>query len=196
MTGPVAAVVAVALSLAGCLPEHEPPPTPTAAATAEALDPIEALAVAAEHTGPGYDRGHWEHRSGHLCDTPGTDPYTAAPYTPDQCDVDHIVSAREAWESGGWQWTPEQQRQFGRWQPNLTPSLDCVNRSKGAGDTAEWAGTVRTGPCSGLTTTPEGLCWWAATTTTTKTAWGLTADPAEHNTLTQTLQTCPPPPTP
>ena len=60
---------------------------------------------------------------------------------------------REAWESGGWQWPPDRRRQFGRWEANLTPTRDCVNRSKGASDPAEWAGTVKTGTCQGLAAT-------------------------------------------
>ena len=139
--------------------------------------------MAAEYTEAGYSRGDWEHRSGHLCDAAGTDPYTAAPFTLDTCDVDHIVSAKEAFESGGWQWSVERRREFGRDPRNLTPSRDCVNRSKGAGDIAEWSGRVGSGACAGLTMTPAGRCFFAQRTTAVKAKWGLTADPAEADTL-------------
>ncbi len=119
----------------------------------------------------GLDRADFPHRAAELCDEPGIDPYTGKRFTPDTCDVDHVVAAKEAWESGAWAWPAERRKAFGADRANLAATLDCVNRSKGDGDIAEWSGTVASGPCAGLAITPRGRCWWAAAVLV-KAKWG------------------------
>ena len=72
---------------------------------------------------------------------------------------------------------------FGADRANPAATLDCANRSKADGDTAEWSGTVASGPCDELAITPRGRCWWAAATALVKTTWGLTADPEKNTAL-------------
>ncbi len=93
--------------------------------------------------------------------------------------MDHIVSAAEAWESGASQWTEAKRREFGADRRNLTAARDCVNRSKGASDLAEWSGTIATGPCAGTALTADGRRFLAARTLEVKLAWDLDMDPAE-----------------
>lgn len=144
-----------------------------------ALILLTACEIAPESDRTGFDRAHFHHHADDLCDQSGTDPYTGLPYTPDTCDVDHIVSAAEAWESGAHAWTEKQRQTFGRDLRNLAPSRDCVNRSKQDHDIAEWSGTVKTGPCAGTILTDEGRYWWALRTVEVKTAYNLDMDLAE-----------------
>lgn len=198
--GAVAAAVAVcAVIAAACLPVDplplDPTPDPTAlpdptAPGSGALGGVGRLAVAAEVAAAGYDRGDFAHRSRHLCAAGGVDPYTALAYSPGDCDVDHVVSAREAWESGAWEWGAGRRADFGADPANLTPSKSCVNRSKGAGDAAEWPGRVVSGQCAGAALTDAGRCWWASVTVAVKLRWSLSVDPAERDALTAVLAAC------
>ena len=158
MQFPVVALAAV-FALAGCLPQ------------------------APESDAPGLVRADFAHRAAELCDEPGIDPYTGKRFTPDTCDVDHVVAAKEAWESGAWAWPAQRRKAFGADRANLAATLDCVNRSKADGGIAEWSGTVASGPCDGLAITPRGRCWWAAATVLAKTTWGLTANPEKNTAL-------------
>ena len=185
-----------------------PTPTSTAVATASpippapesdyqlgaptVLDVLNGLAVEPEFDGPGYERDEFEHDRGYLCDEPGADPYTGAVFDPASCDVDHIVAAKEAYESGAWSWDVSRRRAFGNDGDNLIATRDCVNRSKGADDMAEWSRRIGSGACEGLTTTPQGDCFLAVTIVIVKSSYSLSVDTAEKNALIQALQDCPP----
>lgn len=160
-----------------------------------AADALAALTVAPEHTGGGYDERHYEHASSRLCETEGLDPYTELSFEPDTCEVDHIVAAREAHESGGHAWTVEQRRRFGRDAANLVASRDCVIRSKGSHDVGNWD-RVTSGSCAGARLTTAGACWWATFTVEVKRAWRLTVDAAEAAALSAALDGCKPAPDP
>ena len=138
----------------------------------------------------GYDRGDYEHDRRYLCDTPGVDPYTGLRFDPPTCDVDHIIAAKEAHESGGYGWDRSTRRGFGNDALNLVASRDCVNRSKGSRDPAEWSG-VGSGTCGGTALTDAGRCFWAARTIAVKYRYDLTVDTAERAALQASLADCP-----
>ena len=179
-------------------PSSIPAPVhPTASATAfppdagsAVLAVLDSLTVETEHEGPGYERREFEHQQGHLCDFPGIDPYTGTAFDADSCDVDHIVAAREAFESGAWRWDVHRRKSFGNDALNLVPSRDCVNRSKGARDMAEWSGKIGSGDCRGLTVTAQGRCFAAWKMVEVKNKFGLSVDHAEKGALAQVLENC------
>ena len=150
---------------------------------------LAALGTAAESPA-GYDRSDYEHDSGELCDTSGTDPYTGLSFSAATCDVDHIVAAKEAHESGGHRWDVATRGRFGDDALNLVASRDCVNRSKGSSDLAEWSG-VRSGTCAGARLSAAGRCFWAARTVAVKYRYNLTVDTAERTALANALNECP-----
>ena len=104
-------------------------------------------------------RADFDHDRGYLCNDAGTDPYTEISFDPSTCDVDHIVAAQEAFESGAWEWAVARRQTFGNDALNLVPTRDCVNRSKGARDMAEWSGRIGSGTCEGTETTTQGRCY-------------------------------------
>ena len=181
------------------------PPTsePTAAAAApstvteaeeatrlEALFGLLAELRTAVENDAGYDRSDYDHDRRYLCNTAGVDPYTGLRFESSTCDVDHIVAAKEAHESGGHAWDRSTRRQFGDDALNLVASRDCVNRSKGSRDPAEWSG-VRSGTCGGAALTTEGRCFWAARTVAVKYRYDLAVDTAERAALRTSLTNCP-----
>lgn len=171
------------------------PATPTAVVTpstgSTVLAALNGLTVESEYGGSGYVRAEFEHHRGYLCDTSGTDPYTGIAFDASYCDVDHIVAAKEAFESGAWEWNVARRQEFGNAAVNLVPSRDCVNRSKGSRDMAEWSGRIGSGDCAGLTMTAQGRCYMAWKMVEVKNEFGLSVDQAEKNALTQVLEGCP-----
>ena len=105
--------------------------------------------------------------------------------------MDHIVAAKEAHESGGHSWDVATRERFGNDALNLVASRDCVNRSKGSSDTAEWSG-VQSGTCEGAQLTAAGRCFWAARTVAVKYRYDLAVDARERTALESGLNQCPP----
>ena len=184
-------------------PAPQPEPAPPPDTTAPAPAPVEGdaprdllvgllagLRTAAENAA-GYDRSDYEHSSGELCDTSGIDPYTGLAFSAATCDVDHIVAAAEAHESGGYRWDVATRERFGDDALNLVASRDCVNRSKGSSDTAEWSG-VQSGTCEGAQLTAAGRCFWATRTVAVKYRYDLAVDARELTALESGLNQCPP----
>ncbi|WP_419927209.1 GmrSD restriction endonuclease domain-containing protein [Candidatus Poriferisocius sp.] len=151
---------------------------------------LDGLAVEAEYEGSGYVRAEFEHDRGYLCDNAGTDPYTGISFSPSTCDVDHIVAAQEAFESGAWAWDTARRMAFGNDAENLVATRDCVNRSKGARDMAEWSGRIGSGVCQGTETTVEGRCFMAQEMVQVKAAYSLSVDQDEKDALTTALADC------
>ena len=181
-------------------PSTPVPAEPTAAATPTASEPaagsaaialLDSLTVEAEYTGSGFVRADFEHHRRYLCDSTGTDPYTGVSYDLSSCDVDHIVAAQEAFESGGWEWAITRREAFGNDALNLVAARDCVNRSKGARDMAEWSGRIGSGTCEGLATTAQGRCYLAHKAVEVKAAYALSVDQDEKAALAQALAGCP-----
>ena len=170
--------------------------TPSTVTEAEEATRLEALfGLLAElrtavENDAGYDRSNYDHDRRYLCNTAGVDPYTGLRFESSTCDVDHILAAKEAHESGGHAWDRSTRRQFGDDALNLVASRDCVNRSKGSRDPAEWSG-VRSGTCGGAALTTEGRCFWAARTVAVKYRYDLAVDTAERAALRTSLTNCP-----
>ena len=182
-------------------PQPEPAPPPDTAAPAPA--PVEGdaprdvlvglfagLGTAAESSAA-YEREDYEHDRAYLCDTSGVDPYTGLAFDASSCDVDHIVAAKEAHESGGHSWDVATRERFGNDALNLVASRDCVNRSKGSSDTAEWS-EVQSGTCEGAQLTAAGRCFWAARTVAVKYRYDLAVDARELTALESGLNPVPP----
>ena len=56
-------------------------------------------------------------------------------YTPTECgelEIDHVVSLKDAWESGAKYWTSEQKQAFANDRTNHVFACKSVNRSKGS----------------------------------------------------------------
>lgn len=98
-------------------------------------------------------------------------------------DVDHMVPLAEAWDSGASQWTAARREAYAN-DLAVNPSLVAVsaasNRSKADQDPAEW-----------LPPAVEVTCRYTAEWIATKLRWGLTADAAELEALTQQAEACP-----
>ena len=178
-------------------PIHQPTAEPTVATSAPGATTVPAvsalldtLTVEPEYGGSGYERSEFEHDRGYLCDSAGTDPYTGVPFDPSICDVDHIVAAKEAFDSGPWEWDVARRRAFGNDALNLVATRDCVNRSKGARDLGEWSGAVGSGTCEGVTMTGQGWCYLAWKTVEVKATYGLSVDERERDVLSFVLGGC------
>ena len=189
--------VLLAAGCAAAAPQAaEPTPTPSAVAD---------LIVAPEGRRAGYDRSLFDEgvdADGDGChtrcevlerqrraDLPGLagggwlssyDGYT----TDDagELEVDHVVALAEAWDSGASTWTAELRAAFANDldTPELLAVTAATNRSKGDRDPAEWQPPSRASWCD------FGAAWVAV-----KVHWGLTADRAEVDALTNLLRDCP-----
>jgi len=189
-----------------------PVPTTTPATmlptTTQLLDPV-GLRIEAEHP-DGYNRDlfrHWIDADGDGCDTrkevliaESLDPVQ----TGSQCailsgrwysiydntettdssrfDIDHVVALKEAWDSGAWNWSADQRRDFAN---DLSQSYFLIavsassNRSKSDRDPAEWMPTNASYRC-------EYVRIWVQV----KRAWNLSVDQAENDAIRNTLAAC------
>ena len=169
-----------------------PPPAPTVDDSPRGVlvGLFDGLWPFAAQISAGYVREHYEHDRADLCDTPGVDPYTGLAFDASTCEVDHIVAPLEAHKSGGYFWAVETREQFGNDALNLVASRDCVRRSKGGSDVAEWSG-VQSGDCEGAQLTVVGRCFWAARTVVVKHRYDLAVDRFERLVLESALRGCP-----
>ncbi|MEO6570797.1 MAG: HNH endonuclease family protein [Ilumatobacteraceae bacterium] len=89
-------------------------------------------------------------------------------------DVDHVVSLKEAWDSGAWAWTPERRIAYGNDLTDPRTLLGVTassNREKGDRDPSNWI--------------PENdhLCAFVADWIAVKARWSLSMDESEHGRL-------------
>tara|TARA_R110002074_G_C12387963_1_gene653008 strand:- start:576 stop:1040 length:465 start_codon:yes stop_codon:yes gene_type:complete len=87
-----------------------------------------SILVATPAIGGGYDRKDFNYRSY----KPGTD---IGFYTNQPCDfinIDHIVSLKDAHESGAASWSDSKKKSFANDRANHVPSCGRVNSSKGS----------------------------------------------------------------
>ena len=96
-------------------------------------------------------------------------------------DIDHIVSLKEAWQSGADEWSASDKDTFADDMLNLTAVTASSNRSKGAKDASEW-----------LPPTPSGQCYLSIRVIQVKTKWSLSIDQDEYNTLKELTESCGP----
>lgn len=179
-------------------------PIPTKAAARTMLD---GLVVADDAPMTGYSRSrfpHWIIVSG-MCTTRetvlmrdgtgvvvGADCYpTAGSWhsvyddatltDPTLVDIDHVVPLAEAWRSGAASWTTRQRQDFANdlTRPQLVAVSGSVNRAKGDQDPAQWLPPSRSYRCT------YAKIWIAV-----KSAWKLTAQQTEKDTLHTLLNGC------
>lgn len=102
--------------------------------------------------------------------------------TASQFDIDHLVPLAEAWNSGASTWAQSTRVDFANGIGDieeLVPVKAGTNRSKGDRDPAEW-----------LPPNAAFRCTYAVRWVSIKVRWGLSADPAEYNTLSDILNAC------
>ncbi len=99
-------------------------------------------------------------------------PYDGEAVTdPGNAEIDHVVSVKEAWDSGAWAWTAEQRAAFAndvtdvRTLHAVTPA---TNRSKGDKDPSNW-----------LPPRADYVCTYVAEWLSIKVRWELTMDTSE-----------------
>ena len=96
-------------------------------------------------------------------------------------DIDHIVSLKEAWQSGADEWSASDKDTFADDVLNLTAVTASSNRSKGAKDATEW-----------LPPEPSGQCYLSIRVIQVKTKWDLSIDQDEYTTLKELTESCGP----
>ncbi len=97
-------------------------------------------------------------------------------------DIDHLVPLAEAWESGGFAWTAATWRRFGNDLDDprsLIAVTASTNRSKGAGDPADW-----------LPPRTQYRCRYAADWVAVKTRWELSVDRREQAAIETLIDGC------
>ena len=96
-------------------------------------------------------------------------------------DIDHIVSLKEAWQSGADEWSASDKDTFADDILNLTAVTASSNRSKGAKDASEW-----------LPSEASGKCYLLIRVIQVKTKWSLSIDQDEYTTLKELTESCGP----
>jgi len=97
-------------------------------------------------------------------------------------DIDHVVALKEAWDSGAWNWSADQRRDFANdlSQPYFLIAVSASsNRSKSDRDPAEW-----------LPTNTSYRCAYVRIWIDVKRAWNLSVDQTEYDALRNTLASC------
>ena len=102
-----------------------------------------------------------------------TDPYEQKVIT-GTSEIDHTVSIREAFGSGGHSWSKEKKNKFSHDTANLLPLMKATNRAKGASDITGWKPKYNQ---ESMALTQERI----------KKKWDLSADPAEFKALSKVL---------
>ncbi len=196
-------------------PASTEPPGTGAPSTASPTDPsptvpgwrseLASLVVTPEGPRDGYDRDlfrHWIDADGDGCNTrcevlerqrttslPGLsaggwlsiyDGYSTD--DPSELDIDHVVALGEAWDSGASQWDSARREAFANDldSPQLIAVTAATNRSKSDRDPASWQPPNR-----------SAWCEWGAAWIGVKAKWGLSADRAEVDALTNIMRGCP-----
>ncbi|MFI5043859.1 MAG: HNH endonuclease family protein, partial [Acidimicrobiales bacterium] len=99
---------------------------------------------------------------------------------PDELEIDHVVPLAEAWDSGVGGWDQARRREFANDPLELLAVSRATNRSKSDDDPAEWQPPNR-----------AAWCQYAGLWTLVTLKYGLTADPAEVQALTNMAAGCP-----
>jgi hypothetical protein len=199
------ALLTTALTLAtSAAAEATPPGIPTAAT---ARSELATLTVAAWTHTTTYDRDlfpTWDTISG-TCDTRETvlkrdgtgvtvnsactatsgtwrSPYDGATWTAaSDLDIDHVVTLKNAWESGAWAWTTAKRESYANdlTDPQLIAVTDNVNESRGDKSPDAWKPPLT-----------SYYCTYARMWVRVKYVWSLTVTSAEKSALTSMLGTC------
>jgi hypothetical protein len=199
------ALMTCVLTLATPSPAGATPPGIPTATTARSE--LAALTVAAWTHTTTYDRDlfpTWDTISG-TCDTRETvlkrdgtgvtvnsactatsgtwhSPYDGATWTAaSDLDIDHVVTLKNAWESGAWAWTTSKRESYANdlTDPQLIAVTDNVNESKGDRSPDAWKPPLT-----------SYYCTYARMWVRVKYVWMLTVTSAEKGALTSMLATC------
>jgi len=92
-------------------------------------------------------------------------------------DIDHIVPLKEAYLSGGKDWSKEQKEIFANDEENLTVSYFSANRKKGSKDIANWLPTFN-------------KCWYIKQFIYIKKKYQLSFDKKEKKVIKQYKKIC------
>ncbi|MDE2748563.1 MAG: HNH endonuclease family protein [Chloroflexota bacterium] len=156
------------------------------AAVQGALNRLKALVVAREHRCSPYDRDDYSYPQSvepQIVNRMGGriyGPYTGALFSSTkETDIEHIVAASEAHDSGLCGAGARTRKAFARDLLNLTLASPSVNRHQKSGkDFAEWRPALN-------------KCWFADRVIKVKTKYKLTIDSGEKAALQRTLASCP-----
>lgn len=113
------------------------------------------------------------------------------PYTPkeirfqrgprsSEVQIDHLVALSDAWQTGAQQWPADKREQFANDPLNLLAVDGPLNSAKGDGDAATWLP-----PNKGF------RCQYVARQIAVKTKYGAWVTQAEHDAMSDVLDTCP-----
>lgn len=89
---------------------------------------------------------------------------------PSLLEIDHVVSLKEAWDSGAWAWTNDKRAAYANdlSDPRTLRAVSvAANRAKGEKDPSNWLPV------------PEDQCRYLRDWVAIKIRWGLSADPSE-----------------
>lgn len=113
-------------------------------------------------------------------DGPVFDVYTGTTITPQKAQIDHVLSLKQAWVGGAWQWTPTQRVIFANDRGNLLAVTGSVNEAKGDLGPARWRPPAKSGLC------PYELVYRA-----TAERWNLPISVADDAALRDMAKSCP-----
>jgi len=113
------------------------------------------------------------------------DPYTAqtihfAKGDGSSVDIDHVVALGNAWQTGAFAWDDARRTALANDPMNLLAVDYSANRQKGDADAATWLPDARGYRCS-----------YVARQVAVKAGYGLWVTAAEHDAMSQVLDTCP-----
>ncbi|MDE2848185.1 MAG: DUF1524 domain-containing protein [Gemmatimonadota bacterium] len=148
------------------------------------IHPVLGIRIERETTRRDYDRDDYDYPASieqRIIDNQGGhfSPYSLRCFDDlTETDIEHIVAAAEAHESGMWQATDADRRTFARDLDNLTTAAPALNRhQKSDKDPAEWM--------------PENnRCWYVGVYVEVKKKYGLSMDQAEADSVLAVWESC------
>ena len=157
----------------------------TESARDQILRALDSLRIAPELQSCAYDRSDYRHSQSHenrlILRYGGIyDPYELRWYdSRDSVDIEHIVAAREAHDSGlcNDRLDGDIREQFANDTLNLVLVNSAINRRKGAQDAAEWWPS-------------HNQCWFARQVITVRNAYRLSIDSEERGSLADKINEC------
>ena len=98
---------------------------------------------------------------------------------PTGIEIDHVVALKEAWDSGAWQWSPEQRGAYANDLSDprtLRAVTTASNRAKGDKDPSNW-----------LPPNPADVCAFIGDWVAIKARWAMTMDQSEYGRIRNLL---------
>jgi hypothetical protein len=106
------------------------------------------------------------------------DPYTGETVPAALAQIDHVMSKKDAWDTGAWQWSMVQRRIFFTDTANLRAVRGTLNESKGDRGPDQWRPPK------------QGWCAYSVIYTATAARWQLELTPAKKAALSEMHTTC------